>query len=1792
MIDYDKLKFDELRDAFSDFSFSQEAQKTIRSELWQKKYGLWTLLSGSCEEAAKKCYENINHFSDELIDIDTCNIHSLKSIAKSVDLGFLCKGLNEEYPLEILELLNLLSVPKHLLLDSNRLLSNDSNDKLNGKIAERIINDTNDVVPLSYQTICEIQQNINHIEVILNTNLIFTQKSLIDLISVERWEKIFKLLSLESTYIDRLIVLIKKFRSENNKKETLRKINNLLNELENYDEEKIVRPLMNMSCDDLIQKIKNLHKLEKYAEFGGLLMEVDESDELQVNWFILLINVIKSNFHNEEYDFNLVPRYFNKETNIDVDLTPLFINMMNSTVADNDAYIYKFILYHFYSLLASKIRNTSLRKLFSCHYNDNDKRYFVSMNSVVKNEYIFEEKEFMNEIHRFLDSDEAEKFLTQTYPTLCFSDKTGTVKINMNFTKSLIDYVEYMKFVSSFRYKDSDELEFDLLEMNFFNGWPIYSQNLEKYNMFGSSGILMSVAKELTDTALYIMDIRSQIKTAIQQFSIIGTKRIATDILADFFIKNYSNRRDWGYISNLYYKDSSNFKFNENVEDKVFKTLSSLFNENEPFSIDIIEYYDDTKYLNIESNMPNVVVGQNLKSNDETVSWWIDSNDLLVSGLLSSPTYEDVYAPCSYFVSDYNEKFWTNRMMTLGVEDTTEKDRLLSNSKYQDFFGQYISTFKDIEDQSLKYEYVSGTLYPFLMKIWDAFALSAIEENGENLGEYEELYKSYIGTDIGINKYKNIENRTFPTIAPIVDIENLHEKNELDDDILYVAKNYYSNIISSLSDAILKILKMHDENGVPFEGWRQQFVNFHGYSTYYEYSENKEYSISDSSKEFDSTDAYIYSKLQKYYYLINKNERVDISEFLTDSFLNNEFRSLLESYLNSDECIYRNFSGYSIKNIEYDNFKNVFALLKKDDETTGKIIFRENCMSLGVPLIDKDYSFILNKDGWIDDAIREIGELANNCVSFGIVNDVMWIFGKTTKDDLYDVYKLLSFKFTYDDNCIIIDVSSIKSYSYNNTADKVIYYLNDFVGCIVDDNITKIKFIFFDREKISKELRDSRESDNRDNELLMHAMLNFIQYELDIDTNKCNCKKINVDDCVVPMFLNQAESSVYSPFEDDTIWKVESYDNRCYIGYEALNKNLMQTGIYEHYKQMNTNSLTICSAQFKFYDRNFYTNSSISQTEYDYFFTSQLAFTVSPSSYVILYENNGDSNAGKEKLIAKLIELLNEYPKCRYEKDGLVVEFLPFTFFKECRDDVKYLISKKISENAIANSGHMIDFDNAFSSVYEPISNMIFDGEPEFYKSLNVLSSVIDLTENVILSSENWILNENIESDNNIKEYRKSNLTFENMNDMFVSLPFLTKCAYEPLTIVAYFKNNTGITFIGDYALDLDLTCYIDDIVERNHKVGYWNGYNTTQYIKWGGDITKGGHENISINVNEYIKNHLQNTSINTHMKIVLGLCWHDSSELKTSDIYISLAWHHVVENIPISFIPDARKDCQNKSLMIDIDMKTGILKYETYHLYPVIKIYYKEKLVGPDEGIPDIKFGFMNLTESELKSWGENNPGWTAVNYHNNEIEESSNDSWLKYYIYSHKNLDLNDGYACASFLIADHIDDHSSFNYLYDVIIEILGRYVYSKSTYLNLRTKTRLSKSSYEVIRCEEIYFGWNIQNVDKETGVNMIYYGYINPDYFKDKAIKEWIEHPIDAALPDYDMQYRSAYENYLPDGNLNSMKMLLKDQFNDLRIEDDKNIDDYVNEVGIRSVSISDFREWAMNKPDISGRLKE
>lgn len=1807
---YNEIKKNELKNTHSDFSIAEEMQTASRNEMWRNKYGLWAFLSGACDDAAQKCYEHINGLAESLIDVDTCNVHSLKSIAESVDLSYLCKNIKEDFPFDIAELIDLFSVPKHLLLTSNRLLHPETNATLEGNIVERSAQLIDENTKYSIDLLYEIKKHIYDIQNILNSNLVFTKRQIGELVSNEFKENLKKKLP------------------------------------EGYGAASLLKRYFNEAIDEIANI--DFQMLKDYQQ--NLIVDGN------LNAFYALINVCKNNLINKEYGFALIPVYLNEKENIEVDLTALFSNIINSFESFDERYVKDFICYHFYNTIVSKIKNDRLGSYFSMitsekeiTKNRKEKNYHFIINDRGENE--FSEEELEERLLEFLTYDEMNNFIFQKYPRIDIhnekdsydiDDKTFNstldefkVKINQNMNKVILDFVQYVKFINSFIGKYASyikenfngmidesncKIDYDILKINFSDYAPyqkmIVSGDVSHINnyddiLFGTEnaeGVIMKLAKELTDIAINISHIREQIKVSIQQYSFIGTKRIATDILRDFFIKNYSNKDEWNYISDLMLQEGVDVS-------SLFKPLSTLLDSEKLFSIDVVEYYDDTKYLNIESDLPEIKIGTNIKGYEQRPTWWVDDNNLITSGLVSAAVYEDVYAPCSVYISDYNKKFWNTGAVPITLSGEENKN-VFTNATVDDFeqmFKYNFDEFNSLRNDNEKKAFISGTLYPLFEKIWDTFALSALSENPESLGEIANVYKKYSGVNEP-DAYENFHNSIFPTIAPLVNIDGLIEVTSYASDMLFVAKEYYSNIMQYVVLATKNMLKMHDKNGVPYESWRQHYINFHGYSTNYEYADNMSIFENDSMKIFKFDGPFSYSELQKIIYetLLNKENAeykvsqktivgltkyIDVSDDVKDAFVN-----AYNAYFNNSEMVQRqlafntgqfetndiivNYPAYfmptsddfignqHIVKIEKDQYEDTFTLFKKADKVDGVLFYRSQDMLISLPVMQtmltfNSEDFFVNSNFSTDATIEVIRKMANGCVDFGVIGNLMWMFSKIS-DNLNagnKIYKFISFKFKEDERHLIVDKDSIRFYS-NSTSDldNRIVYLNDYVGSVYEPNKEYVDFLFSDWEEIVKATADKRDEiegnndfqnqsgiehekeivDLSDEYLFKDVTIPLYRMRLHILENKCEMSKITVKKCAMPMLIDHMKASDALPGVGDNvyrdrmfdetphrIWQTNKYEDKCLVCYEALNKNFQNDEFFYYFgfgkMEFKYQVLEIC-----FNNQNYYTNARYNDKN-ELEFSNTISFTLHTESALVK----------NDAIFDKVLNLCYEYPKCIIQNGNLVIKILPFALMSYGNKDKQLLFAKSIAKNICRirfNNINKVDKETVtikFDDVLGGFSDYFFMAEAETpikkasYESLQFIHTLIEDEDNELHITP---LKELINSDNENTEKESVLITpsFEQANVLIQNIPFVINCMTEKLKIVVMFKNDTGITFIDDRAVDLDLTCYIDDPFEKEKKVGYWNKYLKTRYIEWSGDNAGVEHEELLVDVNKYLK---EKRKINDDpLKINLNLCWHDTSQIKTQDVYVILNWQNIVETIPINILGEVNKDCNTRSLSIMIHPnKNNTLTYELPKWYPVIKVAYKDEIVGYEDGIPDIQLGFINLVSDELKQYQND---WVSVYDENGDVRLSSFKHSIDSFKYYDKNVDF------VSYLVNKPLSTDINVVGIKKLILSILSEYFSINSMRLNLVTKERFYTVPYSRLCLEDMFFGINAHNEDPETGVDMIYYGFLNPTFFKDDETKNNFVYPIEAAMLDHGMYHYAGYDGYYNDSTIVGFEMLV------------------------------------------------
>jgi len=135
---------------FLDFSLTEKLHDFIRNYDWQQGYldvvrnnlprdsegriifnqcpefaSTWVTLSAAFEKEAAQIYERIGNLPAANVDINTCNVYSLQSLAQSVGVETM-KVFDIDYPLEIKELIDTLSIPKTTVIEQGYALTDSS----------------------------------------------------------------------------------------------------------------------------------------------------------------------------------------------------------------------------------------------------------------------------------------------------------------------------------------------------------------------------------------------------------------------------------------------------------------------------------------------------------------------------------------------------------------------------------------------------------------------------------------------------------------------------------------------------------------------------------------------------------------------------------------------------------------------------------------------------------------------------------------------------------------------------------------------------------------------------------------------------------------------------------------------------------------------------------------------------------------------------------------------------------------------------------------------------------------------------------------------------------------------------------------------------------------------------------------------------------------------------------------------------------------------------------------------------------------------------------------------------------------------------------------------------------------------------------------------------------------------------------------------------------------------------------------------------------------------------------
>jgi len=565
----------------------------------------------------------------------------------------------------------------------------------------------------------------------------------------------------------------------------------------------------------------------------------------------------------------------------------------------------------------------------------------------------------------------------------------------------------------------------------------------------------------------------------------------------------------------------------EELNNGTYNTSTKIY-EDDLFSIDVVEYYDTTTYLNIESDLPSIKTGTTTSGSYYTLSSWIDDSFIAQSAEVEVPIEVDIMTPCSMFVKSFNNRFWENNFLTISPNDSDNE-----YSDIIDYYSQYISELNKVTTYKSKVKILDEIINPLLDDVWNTFALSGISDNTE----LSSLYVEYLGSDVGKNQIRNIQNSIFPTIAAASNISGLIQlENYIEKDLLYLAKPYYENTIPRIKEMTRYIMKMHNDDGIGINGWKKTYVLMHGYNSFYENSKNVSELSPAANKLIDVDGPWIYTALQEflydYYDKISNNLNRSGTNIIDDNYEliksiitpfvkkycnlidSNYFDEIINQFCTYWYKIIDNADHTSITNCVIDNYQSdaynaQFTLFKsttyetnsyfsydlsisldqsdyvlsldnydssntinQTSEAAGEIWVRLPSYPLSIPLTyseddsanNNDLDILSVTDNKNTEYLTILKEMTNNCIKFGIFDNMMWILGYTVYETLgikSKRLKLCSLTYTHSNNKLMINADSIKFFSANSDLD-YLQSINEFVGVDFNEDTNIFSVFLYD----------------------------------------------------------------------------------------------------------------------------------------------------------------------------------------------------------------------------------------------------------------------------------------------------------------------------------------------------------------------------------------------------------------------------------------------------------------------------------------------------------------------------------------------------------------------------------------------------------------------------------------------------------------------------------------------------------------------------------------------------------
>lgn len=570
----------------------------------------------------------------------------------------------------------------------------------------------------------------------------------------------------------------------------------------------------------------------------------------------------------------------------------------------------------------------------------------------------------------------------------------------------------------------------------------IYSDPNIAWNSTTSGMIISECTHTLRNIAIRASYQRETLKTIAQKHAMIGTTKAIEKIIGEYILRSFTKKDDW----RLYVNPSGSLNPTEiNNAYVMEQSLPRITDVNTYFGIDVVEYWDNTEYLNISAMSPLVCGLLGYTTGFVTTANVDVSGNYNTGSIISSFPYYGT-GLCGYVVTGGNPRFWEGDYLNDSINISDQNSAILSA------YYKNIGLTGNLNDN-----------WNFSKALWNIYSVSGLNRlsvipdltgsyinNDPNSGwnvyptSLSSIHYKYIGNVSGDTPQANYKNQLYPTMSPTPFIWNLVEK---------VYEDFPEIIFNLLPSQVLtedKISGRMDSSGNIIDSWRYYNHEYIGYQTYYEQSANLDFNDKenpnidrDGSFHADCLSAYLQNKdISSFYSHILKDFTLSGSTpRITDQLV--EFRNDIEE-----------LSGKLIYQYAFDQNDHHYMLYKDNKVLNdfGALWMRYRNHPLPFPLSYGTSNDYMLQQLYIRGGMGlDLDYVVNGkCYDFGFIGDIMWVLGQNRlgNDIIYIMHNdYVNFPYPIDkelysvvvkgnDIPLILDIGNINKYiglyNYNN----------------------------------------------------------------------------------------------------------------------------------------------------------------------------------------------------------------------------------------------------------------------------------------------------------------------------------------------------------------------------------------------------------------------------------------------------------------------------------------------------------------------------------------------------------------------------------------------------------------------------------------------------------------------------------------------------------------------------------------------------------------------------------------